>query len=223
MAHRGQIEAVLVQGRLRLWQGWPVDWDARSLMEQARQQARQAVSAAPIQRLHPRRNPPLIFQRPPAFQLLHLAAKTAVLSFIVVFGAAFVGVAIGLAISAMVRTETQIRLAAEPQAGVPLLTLERLTFRFVAAGFVLLTATLLAGTLFGEHLYGEGGSAWRWDHKRVFALLSWLTFAALLWGRRQWGWRGRRAVRVLYTGAVLLMLSYVGSRFVLELMLGRSA
>ncbi len=53
LAHRGQIEAVLVQGRLRLWQGWPVDWDARALMEQAREQARQAVSAAPIQRLHP--------------------------------------------------------------------------------------------------------------------------------------------------------------------------
>ena len=38
-----------------------------------------------------------------------------------------------------------------------------------------------------------------------------------------WGWRGRRAVRVLYTGAVLLMLSYVGSRLVLELLLGRNA
>ena len=33
-------------------------------------------------------------------------------------------------------------------------------------------ATLLAGLLFGEHLYGSGNGAWRWDHKRVFALLS---------------------------------------------------
>ena len=43
----------------------------------------------------------------------------------------------------------------------------------------------------------------------------------LLIGRWRLGWRGRRAVRVLYAGAVLLMLGYVGSRFVLEVMLGR--
>lgn len=121
----------------------------------------------------------------------------------------------------MTRTERSIRLA-HATPGLPLLTLERLTFRFVLAGFVLLSATLLAGAFFGETLYGSDSGAWRWDHKRVFALLSWLTFALLLWGRQRWGWRGKRAVRVLYGGAVLLLLSYVGSRFVLELLLGRT-
>lgn len=53
LAHRSQIEAVLVQGRVRLWQGWPLDWDARALMARAREKARQAVAAAPIQRIHP--------------------------------------------------------------------------------------------------------------------------------------------------------------------------
>lgn len=122
----------------------------------------------------------------------------------------------------MVRTETQIRLATEPQAGVPLLTLERLTFRFVFAGFVLLTATLLAGWWFGDVLYGPD-KAWRWDHKTVFSVLAWLTFAGLLTARRQLGWRGRKAARVLYIGASLLLLAYAGSRFVLEVVLGRSA
>lgn len=122
----------------------------------------------------------------------------------------------------MTRTEHDIRLAHEGSSGLPLLTLERLTFRFVAAGFALLTATLVAGALFGEVLYGQGHTEWRWDHKRVFAVLSWLTFATLLIGRSQWGWRGRRAVRVLYIGAGLLLLSYAGSRFVLEVLLGRA-
>jgi ABC-type uncharacterized transport system permease subunit len=63
--------------------------------------------------------------------------------------------------------------------GVPLLTLERLTFRFVGAGFVLLSATLLAGTLFSEYFYGR---AWRWDHKTVFSVLAWAAFALLLLG-----------------------------------------
>ena len=118
------------------------------------------------------------------------------------------------------RAERHIRQAEDPRSGIPLLTLERLTFRFVVAGFVLLTATLLAGWLFGETLYGR---SWRWDHKAIFSLLSWLTFATLLVGRARFGWRGRRAVRVLYAGSTLLLLAYVGSRFVLEVVLGRNA
>jgi ABC-type uncharacterized transport system permease subunit len=122
----------------------------------------------------------------------------------------------------MNRTEDRIRLAADSHTGLPLLTLERLTFRFVSAGFVLLTATLLVGILFGESLYGAG-VAWKWDHKTVFSLLSWLTFAILLIGRSRFGWRGRRAARILYIGSGLLLLAYVGSRFVIEIILGRSA
>ena len=122
----------------------------------------------------------------------------------------------------MTRAEKQIRLAADAQAGMPLLTLERLTFRFAGAGFVLLSATLLAGLLFGESYYGARG-AWRWDHKTIFSVLAWLAFALLLLGRARFGWRGRKAVRVLYTGSLLLLLAYVGSRFVLEVVLGRTA
>lgn len=121
----------------------------------------------------------------------------------------------------MSRAEDSIRLAGDSHSGLPLLTIERLTFRFVAAGFVLLSATLLVGILFGESLYGTG-VAWKWDHKTVFSLLSWLTFAILLVGRARFGWRGRRAARILYIGSILLLLAYVGSRFVIEIILGRS-
>jgi ABC-type uncharacterized transport system permease subunit len=119
------------------------------------------------------------------------------------------------------RAEKQIRLATEPQAGVPLLTLERLTFRFVTAGFVLLSATLLAGLLFSETLYGAAVRGWKWDHKTVFSVLAWMSFAVLLVGRARFGWRGRTARRVLYAGSALLLLAYVGSRFVLEVVLAR--
>ena len=105
-------------------------------------------------------------------------------------------------------------------AGVPLLTLERLTFRFVEAGFVLLSATLLVGWLFAEQLYGPG-LVWKWNHKTVFSVLAWLTFAGLLIGRVRLGWRGLKAVRVLYLGSGLLLLGYAGSRFVLEVILKR--
>ncbi len=99
--------------------------------------------------------------------------------------------------------------------GMPLLRLERLTFRFVEAGFVVLTAALLLGTATTPQ--------WRWDHKTVFSLLGWAVFAALLAGRQWQGWRGRRATGWLYVGAALLLLGYVGSRFVFEVVLGRPA
>ena len=114
--------------------------------------------------------------------------------------------------------ERRMRLRATPPAaplGLPLLRLERLTFRFVEAGFVVLTLALVLGVL--------TAARWRWDHKTVFSLLGWAVFAALLAGRQWRGWRGRRATRWLYVGALLLLLAYVGSRFVFEVLLGRSA
>ena len=85
--------------------------------------------------------------------------------------------------SLMNRAERQIRLGAADPSGLPLLTLERLTFRFVNIGFGLLTATLLAGWLFGEQLYGPD-KALRLDHKTLFAILAWLVFLLLIWARR---------------------------------------
>jgi len=102
-----------------------------------------------------------------------------------------------------------------PMTGLPLLKLERITFRFVEVGFVVLTLTLALGA------HTAGG--WLWNHKTVFALLAWGVFATLLAGRAWQGWRGRRATRWLYAGSGLLLLAYAGSRFVFEVLLGRSA
>lgn len=122
----------------------------------------------------------------------------------------------------MERAERRMRRAEPIGPGLPLLGHERLAFRFVAAGFTLLSATLIAGWMFGEMLHGQDGRI-RWDHKMVFSHLSWLTFACLLVGRLRFGWRGKTAARVLYAGCLLLLLAYVGSRFVLQVVLGRGA
>jgi ABC-type uncharacterized transport system permease subunit len=100
----------------------------------------------------------------------------------------------------------------------PLLAMERLLFRLIGAGFVLLTVTVASGLLFSDYLFGR---ALRFEHKTVFALAAWLIFGGLLAGRLVFGWRGRVALRWTLAGFAMLLLAYVGSRFALEVVFGR--
>lgn len=99
-----------------------------------------------------------------------------------------------------------------------LLTMEKLLFRLIAFGFALLSLTVLSGIVFSEELFGE---PFKWDHKTVFTMLSWVLFGLLLAGRYWRGWRGKMALRFTLTGFATLLLAYVGSRFVLEVVLHR--
>lgn len=100
-----------------------------------------------------------------------------------------------------------------------LLTMEKLLFRLIAFGFVLLTLTVGSGILFSEQIFGKPLT---WDHKTVFTLLSWALFGILLAGRSWRGWRGKTALTFTLGGFATLFLAYVGSRFVLEVVLHRS-
>jgi ABC-type uncharacterized transport system permease subunit len=100
----------------------------------------------------------------------------------------------------------------------PLLTMETLLFRIIGAGFLLLTLVLVSGVFFSEEVFGKPMS---FSHKTVFGWLSWAIFAALLAGRSFYGWRGRIAVRWTLAGFLTLVLAYIGSKFVLEVLLGR--
>lgn len=101
----------------------------------------------------------------------------------------------------------------------PLLTLEKLLFRMVELGFLILTLTLLSGIFFSESIYGR---AFPLTHMTVFGIASWVFYAVLLSGRRIYGWRGRTAIYWSLAGFVSLLLSYVGVMFVLEVILGRA-
>ena len=101
----------------------------------------------------------------------------------------------------------------------PLLTMETLLFRIIWAGFVMLSLTLASGVVFSEEVFGRAA---RLNHKTIFGIVSWLVFAALLFGRHFYGWRGRVAVRWTLAGFLMLVLAYLGSKFVVEVLLGRS-
>ena len=102
----------------------------------------------------------------------------------------------------------------------PLLTMESLLFQLIHVAFALLTLAVASGILFSESLFGKALTI---NHKTVFAVISWLIFAALLIGRHLRGWRGRFALRWTLAGFATLLLAYIGTRFVLEVVLGRTA
>lgn len=98
----------------------------------------------------------------------------------------------------------------------PLQTMEALLFEFLWVGEILLTLAIASGFYFLEDMFAQ-----HLAHKTIFALIAWLIYALLLWGRHQLGWRGNTAIRWTLAGFVCLMLAYFGSKLVLEIILHR--
>ncbi len=99
----------------------------------------------------------------------------------------------------------------------PLEAMDKLLFRIVAVGFLLLSLTLLSGILFVDDLFAQ-----HLVHKTVLSALAWVVFGTLLLGRVFRGWRGRVAVHWTLAGMSLLVLAYFGSKLVIELILQRT-
>ncbi|MEM7221299.1 MAG: cytochrome c biogenesis protein CcsA [Pseudomonadota bacterium] len=96
----------------------------------------------------------------------------------------------------------------------PLQTGEKLLFRWILWGVLLLTAAIVSGFVFLDDLFAQ-----RIVHHTVLALASWVAFAVLLVGRYRFGWRGTTATHWTLVGFSLLLLGYYGSKFVLEVLL----
>ena len=101
----------------------------------------------------------------------------------------------------------------------PLMTMESLLFNLLYVGFALLSLTVFSGLLFSQTLFGR---PLLFDHKTIFALVSWFLFAGLLIARWRVGLRGRAAIRWVLSAYTALLLAYVGSRFVVEVILQRA-
>lgn len=98
----------------------------------------------------------------------------------------------------------------------PLETMEKLLFQMISLGFMMLTLALIKGFAFLDNIFAQ-----HLVHKTVLSIVAWLVFAILLWGRYQFGWRGRVTIRWTLMGFAVLVLAYFGSKFVLELILVR--
>ena len=98
----------------------------------------------------------------------------------------------------------------------PMETMESLLFSLLWTGWVSLTLAIGSGFLFLDDLFGQ-----RVVHHTVLSLASWVIYTSLLAGHYLFGWRGRAATYGTLGAFGLLVLAYFGSKFVLEILLGR--
>ncbi|CAG9000534.1 MAG: Inner membrane protein YpjD [Candidatus Celerinatantimonas neptuna] len=89
----------------------------------------------------------------------------------------------------------------------PLTKIENQLIALIRIGVVLLTISLVTGFIFLNHIFEHGRA-----HKALLAVLAWIVYLILLLGHHRWGWRGRTIGILTLIGAVLLILSYFGSR-----------
>ncbi len=97
----------------------------------------------------------------------------------------------------------------------PLQTMERIQYQLAWVSFVLLTLAILVGFVAVENFFGQ-----QIAHKTILTGAAWALFAVLFWGHHVYGWRAVIALRSLIGGYALLSLGFLGSKIVLETILG---
>lgn len=89
----------------------------------------------------------------------------------------------------------------------PLESLDALMSRLIAVGFPFLSLGLLLGFFMAHQSWSSG---WQSDPKVLFALLSWLWYALLLFFRQVFGWRGKRLAWLNIFGFAVVLLTLIG-------------
>ena len=98
----------------------------------------------------------------------------------------------------------------------PLLDVENKLFQIYWVGFIFLTFTLFSSLFFSNYLFGQSLD---WNHKTIFTTLAWLSYALVLFGRVQFGWRGKKSIIISLLAFAFLILAYLGTKFVVEIVL----
>lgn len=98
----------------------------------------------------------------------------------------------------------------------PLQTMETVLFDFILFGFILLSLAIISGFISLDNIFAQHVL-----HKTILTLLAWFVFGTLLIGHYWQGWRGQRAVKFTLIGFSFLLVGFLGSKVVLELILHR--
>jgi cytochrome c-type biogenesis protein CcsB len=85
--------------------------------------------------------------------------------------------------------------------------LDRINYRLLGWGFLMLSLAIITGALWADATWGH---FWSWDPAESWTLVIWFLYAGLLESRLAAGWRGRRAATLTIAVFTVLVGSFVG-------------
>ena len=97
----------------------------------------------------------------------------------------------------------------------PIQTMEMVLFKTIFIGFILLSLSISLGSIYNFEL---NRTILSFNHHTLLAILSWIGFAILLYGRFKLGWRGLKAINWTVVAFLLLGLGYFGTKIISELL-----
>lgn len=89
-------------------------------------------------------------------------------------------------------------------------TCDELSYHSLTVGFALLTLGMVTGIIWNKQ---RDGTYWHFDPKEVMALVTWFVYLFIIHYRLTAGWRGRRAAWLAIAGFVIVLFTWVGTRY----------
>jgi ABC-type transport system involved in cytochrome c biogenesis permease subunit len=91
--------------------------------------------------------------------------------------------------------------------------LDEISYRTIAIGFPVFTlGALIFAMIWAAEAWGR---FWGWDPKEVWALITWLFYAAYLHLRLSRGWLGRRSAWMTVIGFIIVMFTLIGVNLII--------
>ena len=85
--------------------------------------------------------------------------------------------------------------------------MDRLAYKFIAFGFLMLTVVIISGMIWAEQAWS---TFWSWDPKEVWALITWIVYAVYLHNYLRMKWRGGRMAWFAIIAFVAVMFTFMG-------------
>lgn len=126
----------------------------------------------------------------------------------IAYSAFAAGAGAGLTFMAKHYTRGRVAAALPSEAAI-----EEFMFRAVAIGFPFVTLVLITGAIWAQEAWTR---AWSWDPKEVWALITWLTYAAYLHVRVQKGVRNITMAWLSLIGFAVVLFTFLGVNYLVE-------
>jgi cytochrome c-type biogenesis protein CcsB len=86
-------------------------------------------------------------------------------------------------------------------------TIDKIIYRTIGGGFILLTIAIVTGAVWAESAWGR---YWSWDPKETWSLITWVIYAIFLHTRLVKRWHGKKSAVIAIIGFAAVIFTWFG-------------